>query len=167
MRLSFWMKVGLGAVAAIAVALTVLSASAPTASACAGADDSRDAGLLVQAAKAYTKVLSDDPKSACAVEGMRALCDDAAALRGDGLAGEANATYKAMLTHEPRRADGTSRCAEDGVRATTPSSPPAPASSIRVVVTERDGRDGRDGRDAPVSRVTVMCRDPKQCEVVG
>jgi hypothetical protein len=198
MRLTFWTKTGLVAVAIIATALAVLSTSAPAS--CGDADDSRTSGLLVQAAKSYANILADEPTSTCAATGMKQLCERATDLRSDGLTMEANTVWKAMLGHEPvpvpsPRSDEAKRCAEEGIRATTPAPDPPPGTMTIISgppgpkgedgqdgqdgkagargaagvagPAGASGKDGQDGRPGLISKTIIVCRKPIYCKVAG
>jgi len=103
MRLTWWTMLGLTVLGVGLIATALLGATAPAS--CGKADDSRAAGLLVQASDEYAAVRADDPGNTCAKPGVTqlaaAFCDRAGVLDNRDDPAGAEKGYERVLELEP------------------------------------------------------------------
>jgi hypothetical protein len=156
MGLTPWRVVGAVLAATLLVAIAVLDIAAPPQLAsCSSAEESVKAGLTSQAEHAYAKILSKEPTSHCARDGMakvgRAWCERGKQLMEGGATLEAVTVYTTALEEQPR-SQRPPNCALDGLRAANSAAavaacPYALKAACNVTVVNVNGVNGENGRN--------------------
>ncbi len=162
MRLTPFRVVALLCVAAICVAIAALDIAAPSAPvSCDTAKTSLSHHLIRNAERAYGKILSEEPSSECALQGMSgviaAWCAWGKTLKEQGATVQAVKAYTAALEDQPTGA-AADRCALQGLRQANSSVTAAScpndlkaACNITLVnvygVNGKNGVNGLNGRD--------------------
>jgi hypothetical protein len=169
MGLTPWRVVTLLCVAAVCVAIAVLDVAAPGVPPCETAKTSLNHHLIRNAESAYGTILTKEPGSGCALQGMKevvtAWCAWGKTLKEHRATVEAVKVYTTALEDQPTDG-GADRCALAGLEeasssVTAASCPNALKAACNVTLVNvygvngrngqngRNGLNGQDGRNGP------------------